>query len=100
MATDWVRIRMHRSVGSCLDALRKEQVLLVATTPSSAGALDIYADSTDDWALQRCALLFGSEQDGLSMQLLSAADICVTVPQRGLVQSLNVASCAALVLGE
>jgi tRNA (guanosine-2'-O-)-methyltransferase len=100
-ATDWLSIRMHSSVDACVAALREEGTLLVATTPDMDGALDLYDSEGDaDWAVRDCALLFGSEQDGLSDELLRRADVRVTVPQRGLVQSLNVAACAALVLGE
>ena len=62
-------------------------------------ARDVY-DDRDDWVDGGVALCFGSEAHGLSDELLAAADLRVTVPQAGLTQSLNVASCAALVLGE
>ena len=75
------------------------------TTPPAARSdagdevSDLY-DEASIWPLRRCALLFGSEGSGLSPELLAAADFRVTVAQRGLTQSLNVASCAAILLGE
>ena len=56
--------------------------------------------SGDDWALRRCALLLGSETDGLSHELLAHATTHVTIAQRGQTQSLNVAACASIMLGE
>ena len=98
---------MHSSVASCLETLRNGgYTTLVATTPPSvAGSLvyDLYDDEIEggkDWALSSCALLFGSEGSGLSDTLLSATTTRVTVAQRGLTQSLNVAVCTAMVLGE
>lgn len=105
-ATDWVSITFHDSVASCLESLAEQRYLeLVATTPPSAkpgehNVIDLYQEVGSDWALQRCALLFGSEADGLSDELLAHATTRVTVAQRGQTQSLNVAACASIVLGE
>ena len=52
------------------------------------------------WACQDLALLFGSEAVGLSERALACSDMRLSVPHRGLTQSLNVATCAAIVLGE
>ena len=102
-ATDWLRVCTHDSVESFLAAAEAEGLRLVATTPPDGGrARDLYAvdDGGDDWADGRVALCFGSEGHGLSDALLDAADMRLTVPQRGLTQSLNVAACASIVLGE
>lgn len=47
---------------------------------------------------ERIALLLGSEGDGLSEDELAVADRVVTIPMRGGVDSLNVASAAAVAL--
>lgn len=47
---------------------------------------------------ERVALLLGSEGDGLSAATLERADAVVTIPMRGGVDSLNVASAAAVAL--
>ena len=104
-ATDWIDIEYHSSVQSCVNSLRADGYSLIATTPPSVeGKIrvhDLYdIDSDDDWALARCALIFGSEAHGLSDELLGYSTSGVFVAQRGLTQSLNVAACAALVLGE
>ena len=52
------------------------------------------------WALRRVALLFGSEGSGLSAEALALADVRLSVAQCGMTQSLNVAACATLVIGE
>lgn len=44
------------------------------------------------------ALLMGAEGDGLSRRALAAADTVVTIPMAGGVDSLNVASAAAVAL--
>jgi tRNA G18 (ribose-2'-O)-methylase SpoU len=61
-----------------------------------AVALDSYARSRPD----RVALVMGTEGDGLTAQAIEAADAVVTIPMQGGVDSLNVASAAAVALWE
>lgn len=56
--------------------------------------LDAYAATRPD----RVALVLGTEGDGLSRAVLEQADAVVTIPMRGGVDSLNVASAAAVAL--
>lgn len=56
--------------------------------------LDVYVAERPD----RVALLLGSEGEGLSQDALAAADTVVTIPMSGGVDSLNVASAAAVAL--
>lgn len=46
------------------------------------------------------AVVFGSEEDGISNELLRAADELVKIPMRGKIQSLNVSVAAGMVLYE
>ncbi|WP_336633159.1 MULTISPECIES: TrmH family RNA methyltransferase [unclassified Microbacterium] len=67
----------------------------------AALALADDAVSLDDFAARRpaqVALVLGSEGDGLSARALAAADTVVTIPMTGGVDSLNVASAAAVAL--
>jgi len=57
-------------------------------------ALEDFVDDIPD----RVALLMGSEGHGLSRAALAAADVVVTIPMAGEVDSLNVASAAAVAL--
>ncbi|MFT4051672.1 MAG: RNA methyltransferase [Microbacterium sp.] len=62
----------------------------------SAVALDAFAAHRPD----RVALVLGTEGDGLSARALASADTIVTIPMAGGVDSLNVASAAAVALWE
>ena len=129
-ATEWLEVHQHDSMAACADALRAEGCeLLVATTPQTDGAVPLYGGgggawagagagggggggvggggggdgdcgTGGAWARRRVALLFGSEGSGLSAEALALADVRLSVPQSGMTQSLNVAACATLVLGE
>ena len=74
--------------------LRKRGFRLAALVPR--GGLD-FRDA--DWK-PPVALLLGRESSGLDDATVAGADLLVTIPMRGAVESLNVATAAALVLYE
>lgn len=74
--------------------LRNKNIMIVAATP--------HADkSYFDADLSRaCAIVMGSEHEGLSSVLLEAADIKVMIPMKGEADSLNLSAAAAVILYE
>ncbi|WP_144795187.1 RNA methyltransferase [Microbacterium paludicola] len=88
----WARIDDWDSAAA---ALRDAGFSLAALALSDdAVPLDVYAASRPE----RVALVLGTEGDGLSRTALDIADTVVTIPMRGGVDSLNVASAAAVAL--
>jgi len=84
MASDWP---------DDLDRLRADGLAIVACTPGD-GAVSLY-----DVALPaRAAVLVGAEGDGLTAAALAHADLTVRIPMHGEMDSLNVATAAAIVL--
>lgn len=75
-----------------LDALRDEGFTTVALTPSA----DAAPLATADLAGERIALLLGAEGPGLTDEALAAADRRVRIPMATGVDSLNVATAAAV----
>ncbi|MGH3321129.1 MAG: TrmH family RNA methyltransferase [Streptosporangiaceae bacterium] len=76
-----------------LAELRARGFRLLALTPSEdAAPIHVAAPAADD----RCALLLGTEGDGLSSRWLHEADLAVRIPLTRGVDSLNVASAAAV----
>jgi len=76
-----------------IDALQNHGFTVVALTPS-AGALPI-----DDLALsppEKVAIVVGAEGPGLTDETLARADLCVRIPMADDVDSLNVATAAAI----
>ncbi len=49
---------------------------------------------------QRCILLLGKEKEGIPVALLQELDLCIEIPQFGVIRSLNVHVSAALVIWE
>jgi tRNA (guanosine-2'-O-)-methyltransferase len=79
-------------VTACLTALKKQNYTLVGTSPHATITLQELNIDT------KIALLFGTEETGLSAQAAQACDLVVALPQYGFVESLNVSVCAALCL--
>lgn len=75
-----------------LDALREEGFTVVALTPSAEAA----PLATAGLAGERIALLLGAEGPGLTDEALAAADRRVRIPMATGVDSLNVATAAAV----
>ena len=79
----------------CLQALRTAGYRLVAATPHR------YEHTLDDLPVDaKTALMFGTEEQGLTEHALAAADLSVRVPMFGFTESFNVSVCAALMLRE
>ena len=92
----WLEYRVHQGAAPALQTLKDEGWQLVAT------ALDSEAESIfeADLCAPRIALLFGNEKTGLSPEALALADRIVTIPMRGIAQSMNVSVSAALCMYE
>ncbi|MGF1523683.1 MAG: TrmH family RNA methyltransferase [Leptolyngbyaceae cyanobacterium] len=94
----WVTVHHYDSdtednTQSCLKKLRSQGYLLVATSPHGE-ALPPEVLPLD----QKLAILFGSERYGLSTDAQSQADLQLTIPMVGFMESLNVSVSAALCL--
>lgn len=77
-----------------IDWLARRGFRLVATSP---GAHVSYWDAD---LTGGCAVILGTEHEGLSMSWMEAADELVLVPMHGMADSLNVATTGALLLYE
>lgn len=95
-AHKWLTFHTFRSTRDCLSHLKKEGYTLVTTAlRDDAASLFDYSFSS-----KKIALLVGNEHRGLSEEALSLSDVIVTIPMRGMVESLNVSVSTALFLFE
>ncbi|WP_417504096.1 TrmH family RNA methyltransferase [Microbacterium sp.] len=88
----WTRITDWDAAVADLHAARFDIAALALR--DDAVTLDAYVADRPD----RVALVMGSEGDGLSRTVIDSADTVVTIPMSGGVDSLNVASAAAVAL--
>jgi tRNA (guanosine-2'-O-)-methyltransferase len=92
-ASKWVDVQSYSSISDSIAALKKSGYRIVATSPhlQSYTLHDLPLD-------QKTALIFGSEQTGLSQEALAQADMFVKIPMFGFVESFNVSVSVALCL--
>ena len=92
----WLTIHNHDAgddnTADCIADLRDRGYRIIATTPHSEHSLD----QCD--VAQPAALMFGTEEEGLSETALDLADEHVSIPTFGFVESLNLSVCVAIVL--
>jgi len=82
------------SLRSAIYFLRDSGMQIVAATEKADS--DLYAATFD----KPTAIMVGSEETGISPELLRAADVLVKIPLCGSIASLNVSAAAAVVLFE
>lgn len=97
-AQKWLTLHRHRRKGvdntaACLEELRAEGFRLVAALPRPD------AVPLEELPIDRpIALLFGTEKEGLSPAAQAAADLSMTIPMHGFVESFNISVSAAITL--
>jgi len=92
-SSKWVDIYRHSTITDAIAQLKKQGYRIIATTPHQQSY------SLPELPLDfKTALLFGSEQVGLSPLALEHADLFVKIPMFGFVESFNVSVSVALCL--
>lgn len=91
---EFIQVVECESMKSLITAAKKEGYS-VATTSSHKGK-SLY----DTEFPNKCVLLFGEEGPGLSKEVLSSGDFSIQIPGTQNVESLNVSSSVAIILGE
>lgn len=92
-AQKWVDLNRYQSVKDCIKDLKQQGYQIVATTPH-----------TDDCELhdfdvtKKSCFFFGRETEGLSEEVLKAADVFMKIPMVGFTESLNISVSAAITL--
>ena len=94
-AQRWVDIHRYDTSLSCMESLRSKGYRIIATTPRE-GSQTLQSFELE----QPTALFFGTEKEGLSPELLDAADGALYIPMFGFTESLNISVAAAIILQE
>jgi tRNA (guanosine-2'-O-)-methyltransferase len=97
-AAQWLNIKRYRqaetnNTQACFDELKKQGYVIAATTPHEKDML-ISQLPLD----KKVALVFGTEQEGLSSYALDNADLFVKIPMYGFTESFNISVSAAICL--
>lgn len=93
----WVDIHRYRSENASAELIAKlkdEGYRIVATSPH----IDDTTPEEFDVAKGKFALFFGTEHAGISDTVRQQADEFIKIPMYGMVESLNISVCAAILL--
>jgi tRNA (guanosine-2'-O-)-methyltransferase len=99
-ASKWLTVSKYRAQSgdtksatlACIQTLKAQGYTIVATSPHGKQTLNqLPLDS-------KIALMFGTEDEGLTKEALDAADQLITIPMYGFVESFNVSVSVALCL--
>ena len=90
----WIDIYHHASTAEALAHLKSEGYRIVATTPHRESCTPESFDVTKG----RFAIVMGTEKTGISDEVMAAADEFLRIPMCGMVESLNVSACAAIIV--
>lgn len=92
-AQKWVDVYRFESISDCLQNVKAKGYQIIATTPHDNDCL------LDDFDISKpSALFFGTEKNGLSQEVLSAADGFLKIPMVGFTESLNLSVSAAIII--
>lgn len=96
-AGNWVNLRNfdrgENPTMDCISTLKEKGYKIVATTPHENDQT-IYDLDLD----QPVALVFGTEQKGISQEVIDVADEFVKIPMYGFTESFNISVSAAIVM--
>lgn len=94
-AAKWLTIKKMTSIKTCISSLHRRGFKVLVAALSETGKPQW------EWNLKgKVAIAVGNEHAGASADLLRLADGVITIPMRGMVQSLNVSVATAVCLEE
>ncbi len=91
----WVEVQREPNIETTLLALKEQDFQILATQLCEEAV-----DYREPDYTKPTALLLGAEKRGISAKGLELADISITIPMMGMVQSYNVSVAAGIVLSE
>jgi len=92
-AQKWVDLVRHHSTKEAIKAIKAQDYQIVATTPHEEDC-----DLADFDITKKSCFFFGRETQGLSDEVMKAADCFLKIPMVGFTESLNISVSAAIIL--
>jgi tRNA (guanosine-2'-O-)-methyltransferase len=93
----WLFVKKFSSTSECVEHLAKKRFTNVGTSPHQLGKCNVLL-SEGKYTQPHLAVWFGNESHGLSKEALDACNFCIQIPMYGIIESMNLASSASVVL--
>lgn len=95
-AHKWLSFTTFDSTMTCLEQLKKDGYQVLATVCNES-AENVHATGIEK---AKIAIVFGNEKLGVSDEVKKYADRCLTILERGMIQSLNLSVATGVILYE
>lgn len=97
-ASKWLDLNYYRrkdadNTKTCIQHLKSQGYKIIATTPHQNDKL-----LTDFKPDQKCAIVFGSEEEGVSQEVINLSDEFLKIPIYGFTESYNLSVSAGIIL--
>jgi tRNA (guanosine-2'-O-)-methyltransferase len=99
-AVKWTFVKRFDSTDECFNYLEKKNFKSIVTSPHVKGKTSIFLHEGDYTTHAKLAVWFGSEATGISDLAVQRAEMCVSVPMFGMIESLNLGTSSGIVLYE
>lgn len=99
-AVKWTFVKRFDSTDECFDYLEKKNFTSIVTSPHVKGKTSIFLNEGDYTKPTKLAVWFGSEAIGISDRAVERAEMCVSIPMFGMIESLNLGTSSGIVLYE
>jgi tRNA (guanosine-2'-O-)-methyltransferase len=99
-AVKWTFVKRFDSTDECFDHLEKLHFNSIVTSPHVKGKASIFLHEGDYTTHAKLAVWFGSEAAGISERAVQRAEMCVSIPMFGMIESLNLGTSSGIVLYE
>lgn len=96
----WSFVKRFNTTEDCLQHLHKNRVTSVVTSPHIKGKKNALLHDVDYTAFTKLAIWFGNESHGISDLAINNAEMCISIPMFGMIESLNLGTSTGIVLYE
>ena len=99
-AVKWSFVKRFDSTEECIEYLRANRYTSIVTSPHIKGKKNAILEEVDFTIYTKLAVWFGNESRGITDTAVDAAELCVSIPMFGMIESLNLGTTSGIVLYE
>jgi tRNA (guanosine-2'-O-)-methyltransferase len=99
-AIKWSFVKRFDSTKDCLDHLESMNFHSIVTSPHVKGKTNVVLHEGDYTEHTKLAVWFGNEKRGVTDEAVERAEMCVSIPMFGMIESLNLGTSSGIVLYE
>lgn len=99
-AIKWSFVKRFDSTEDCIEHLSRKNFSSIVTSPHVKGKNNAVLHEADYTVFTKLAVWFGNEGRGISDAAVENAELCVSIPMVGMIESLNLGTSTGIVLYE